>query len=126
MAGPMVLDATVPDAGHIRKECPIMLAEQLMSAVAVLILDTGEIRGVLLDMRVVGEAADGDEAIAQAIKLQPNVVLMDLSMPHGKDGLSATAELKKQVPDAAVLILTSMTMRSICLDRFTLEPPVTF
>jgi len=34
------------------------------------------------------------------------VVLMDLSMPHGKDGLTATAELKKSFPDIAVLILT--------------------
>ncbi|QJC50953.1 response regulator transcription factor [Paenibacillus albicereus] len=53
-----------------------------------------------------GEAADGDEAIAKALELRPDVVLMDLSMPHGKDGLSATSELKKRLPDVAVLILT--------------------
>ncbi|MEK0315237.1 response regulator transcription factor [Cohnella sp. 56] len=58
------------------------------------------------EMEVVGEAADGDEAIAQAEALRPDVVLMDLSMPHGKDGLTATAELKKTLPDTAVLILT--------------------
>jgi two-component system response regulator NreC len=57
-------------------------------------------------MTVVGEAADGDEALAQAEKLRPDVVLMDLSMPHGKDGLTATAELKKLLPDTSVLILT--------------------
>jgi len=57
-------------------------------------------------MEVVGEAADGDEAIAQAVALRPDVVLMDLSMPHGKDGLTAAAELKKSLPDTAVLILT--------------------
>ncbi|WP_027085939.1 response regulator transcription factor [Cohnella panacarvi] len=55
---------------------------------------------------VVGEAADGDEAIAKAEELRPDVVLMDLSMPHGKDGLTSTAELKKLLPDTAVLILT--------------------
>ena len=55
---------------------------------------------------VIGEAADGDEAIAKAEELRPDVVLMDLSMPHGKDGLTATAELKKLLPDTAVLILT--------------------
>ena len=54
----------------------------------------------------VGEAADGDEAIAKAEELRPDVVLMDLSMPHGKDGLTSTAELKKLLPDTSVLILT--------------------
>lgn len=57
-------------------------------------------------MEVVGEAADGDEAIAKAAELRPDVVLMDLSMPHGKDGLTATGELKKLLPDTSVLILT--------------------
>lgn len=57
-------------------------------------------------LHVVGEAADGDEAIGKAPGLEPNVVLMDLSMPHGKDGLTATRELKKELPDTAVLILT--------------------
>jgi two-component system response regulator NreC len=57
-------------------------------------------------MSVVGDAADGDEGIRLAQELKPDVVLMDLSMPHGKDGLTATAELKKLLPDTAVLILT--------------------
>ncbi|MGN7455956.1 response regulator [Paenibacillus pasadenensis] len=57
-------------------------------------------------LEAAGEAADGDEAIARALELRPDVVLMDLSMPHGKDGLSATSELKKLLPDVAVLILT--------------------
>lgn len=57
-------------------------------------------------LQVVGEAADGDEAIEKAARLRPDVVLMDLSMPHGKDGLTATKELKKELADTAVLILT--------------------
>ncbi|QDY85203.1 response regulator transcription factor [Paenibacillus polymyxa] len=57
-------------------------------------------------IKVVGDAADGDEAIRKAVELQPNVVLMDFSMPPGKDGLIATTELKKQLPDTEVLILT--------------------
>ncbi|MCZ8516731.1 response regulator transcription factor [Paenibacillus filicis] len=55
---------------------------------------------------VVGEAADGDEGIAKAMELKPDVVLMDLSMPHGKDGLTATSELKKLASEIQVLILT--------------------
>jgi two-component system, NarL family, response regulator NreC len=55
---------------------------------------------------VIGEAAEGNEAIAKALELKPDVVLMDLSMPHGKDGMTATAELKKLMPDIAILVLT--------------------
>ena len=57
-------------------------------------------------LTVVGDAADGDEAIRLAAELKPDVVLMDLSMPHGRDGLSATAELKKRLPDTSVLVLS--------------------
>ncbi|WP_059172437.1 response regulator transcription factor [Bacillus sp. FJAT-27445] len=58
------------------------------------------------DMRVVGEASEGNEGIKKALELKPNVVIMDLSMPHGKDGLSATGELKKLMPGVNILILT--------------------
>lgn len=58
------------------------------------------------DFEVVGEASEGNEGIQKALELQPDVVIMDLSMPHGKDGLSATSELKKQLPETAILILT--------------------
>lgn len=58
------------------------------------------------DISVIGEASEGDEAIKIAQQLQPDVVLMDLSMPHGKDGLTATKELKQLLPDIAVLFLT--------------------
>jgi len=57
-------------------------------------------------LEVVGEAAEGDEAIVKAMAAKPDVVLMDLSMPHGKDGLAATAELKKLMPEIAILVLT--------------------
>nr|WP_276608251.1 response regulator transcription factor [Aquibacillus halophilus] len=58
------------------------------------------------DMEVVGEASEGNEGIEKALELTPDVVLMDLSMPHGKDGLSATSELKKRLAETAILILT--------------------
>ncbi len=58
------------------------------------------------ELEVIGEAAEGNEGIKKALKLKPNVVVMDLSMPHGKDGLSATIELKKLMPEINILILT--------------------
>ena len=57
------------------------------------------------DIEVVGEAGDGHEALAAAIELVPDVLLMDISMP-GMSGLAATAEVKARCPDVHVLILT--------------------
>ncbi|MCF6092570.1 response regulator transcription factor [Microaerobacter geothermalis] len=58
------------------------------------------------DITVIGEAADGNEAIIAAINLKPDVILMDLSMPNGRDGFSTTAEITQSDPDIKVLILT--------------------
>jgi DNA-binding NarL/FixJ family response regulator len=55
---------------------------------------------------VVGEASDGDEAIAAAEELLPDVVLMDLVMPR-LDGLAAMRALRERVPGARVIVLTS-------------------
>src|ERR687897_3258452 len=55
---------------------------------------------------VVGEAADGDEAIALAARLQPDLVLLDLSMP-GLDGLSALPRLRAAAPGCEVVVLTA-------------------
>lgn len=57
------------------------------------------------DIAVIGEATTGEEAIRLAGELQPDLVLMDISMP-GIGGLEATAEIKKQHPHIKVLILT--------------------
>lgn len=58
------------------------------------------------DFDIVGEASDGREAVQKALQLRPDVVIMDLSMPPGKDGISATVEMKRELPDTHVLILT--------------------
>lgn len=58
------------------------------------------------DLTVVGEAADGDAAIAIVDELRPDVVLMDVRMP-GRDGLSATQEILTRPAPPRVLVLTT-------------------
>jgi len=57
------------------------------------------------DIDVVGEAADGHEAVEKAQELMPDVVLMDVRMP-GQSGIKATEEIKDNLPHAKVLMLT--------------------
>jgi DNA-binding NarL/FixJ family response regulator len=58
------------------------------------------------DMEVVGEAANGDEAVALVEELRPSVVLMDLRMPK-VDGIQATARIRERWPAIPVLVLTT-------------------
>ena len=57
------------------------------------------------DLRVVGEAGNGREALALAAELAPDVVLMDLQMPE-LDGVAATRALAERQPEAKVVVLT--------------------
>lgn len=57
-------------------------------------------------VEVVGEAADGAEAVALAVRLLPDVVVMDLRMPR-RDGVAATAELRALLPAMRVLVLST-------------------
>ena len=57
-------------------------------------------------MEVVGEAADGVEAVSQARLLQPDVILLDMVMPN-MNGVEAIREIKTENPDARILVLTS-------------------
>jgi NarL family two-component system response regulator LiaR len=61
------------------------------------------------DLRVVGEAASGEETLAHIADWLPDVVLMDLLMPGGLDGIETTRHLRKIVPNAQVVVLTSHT-----------------
>ena len=62
--------------------------------------------GLLPEVEVVGSAADGDEAVALAADLLPDIVLMDLRMPRC-DGIEATRQLRDRVPETTVVVLTT-------------------
>jgi DNA-binding NarL/FixJ family response regulator len=60
------------------------------------------------DLKVIGEAGNGLEAIHLVNELKPDIVLMDVEMPQ-LDGLSATQRIKQQHPDVGVVILTILS-----------------
>jgi two-component system, NarL family, response regulator LiaR len=63
---------------------------------------------------VAGEAADGEEAIEAAVRLAPDVILMDLVMPR-RDGVSAMRALRERAPAARVIVLTSYLDEDVLL-----------
>jgi DNA-binding NarL/FixJ family response regulator len=60
------------------------------------------------DLKLVGTAANGNEAVKQAVALKPDVTVLDLLMP-GKSGIDALNEIRANDPDAHLLVLTSST-----------------
>jgi DNA-binding NarL/FixJ family response regulator len=74
-----------------------------------------ELVGGADDIEVVGAAADGDEAVELATELEPDVVLMDLSMP-GMDGIEATRAVVGKLPGTRVVALTAFSDRRRVLE----------
>jgi len=82
--------------------------------IRVLLVDDHELYAETLDLllsdderiEVVGHAEDGAQAVELALRLRPDVVLMDVHMPH-VDGIEATVSLRSELPDARVVMLSS-------------------
>ncbi|WP_088226998.1 response regulator transcription factor [Desulfosporosinus sp. FKB] len=62
------------------------------------------------DMQLVGEAANGDDAVRRTLETKPDVVLMDVQMP-GLSGIKATREILKDMPEVKVVILTTFEVQ---------------
>ena len=91
-----------------------------METIRILLVDSDQIvceglRSMLkqeIDMQVVGEAHNVEEALTQADLLSPDVILMDVKMP-GMDGIEGTRKLREKHPSCSVIILT------LCEDYLT-------
>ncbi|MCP5096182.1 MAG: response regulator transcription factor [Chloroflexi bacterium] len=85
-----------------------------MNDISVMVVDDQRLvrEGIasLLDIqdgvRVVGQAVNGEDAVETAVALQPDVILMDVRMPS-MDGITATQQIRKQLPDCQILMLTT-------------------
>jgi DNA-binding NarL/FixJ family response regulator len=70
------------------------------------VIDTG------FGMHVVGEAADGNEVIAEAARLQPDVILLDLAMPN-LSGLDALPEVHRIAPNARIIVFSGFASAAV-------------
>jgi two-component system invasion response regulator UvrY len=79
----------------------------------------GAVIGLRPGLRLAGEARDGNEAISEARRLQPDVILLDLSMPL-RTGFEALPEIRQAAPDAQVIVLSGFLAATIETDVLAL------
>ena len=63
-------------------------------------------------LRCVGEASDGNQAVAEAARAQPDVILLDLAMPN-RTGLQCLPELRRVAPEASIIVFSGFSMAVI-------------
>ena len=73
---------------------------------AVVRMGLASLLGTQEDLKVVGDAEDGEAAVKKALELKPDVIIMDLMMPK-KDGSAATAEILGALPETKIIVLTT-------------------
>lgn len=71
------------------------------------------------DLRVIGEASDGVEAVTKAQELRPEVVLMDIGLPK-LNGLEAASRIRELVPSSKIVFLTQETSAEILIEALSL------
>jgi DNA-binding NarL/FixJ family response regulator len=89
------------DAPHDVADIRVLVADDHMVVRAGL----KSLLGAEPDIRVIAEVSNGPDAVSYAIRLEPDVVIMDLTMP-GQDGIEATKEIIEKAPKVRVLVLT--------------------
>jgi len=96
------MKASGKDAGTVMAAIRVIIAED-----HVLVREgTSRLLEQHQDLEVIGEAGDGEEAVALAEKLRPDVAIMDIAMP-GMNGIEATRRIKALCPGTSVLVLTA-------------------
>ena len=89
---------------HVKKKITILIADDH----AVVRMGLKTLLGFQRDFAVVGEAVDGAEAVEQALRLRPDIILLDILMP-GTGGIEVARRLKQDGTGIKVLVLTSST-----------------
>src|SRR5262245_40026661 len=76
-----------------------------------------EILKVERDWEVVGEVADGKEAILKALNLKPDIVIIEIALPV-MDGIEVTVHIRRRLPETEVLIFTLLESEALVCDAF--------